>query len=181
MEIPEIIALLERATGQKARPYSTFEFGRAKDSSCVSVVVREDRAKTLLYDIRKQLLIGFLAFIGTTRWLYERHKGVEIAVGKGSSQFDILRLAKSDAVNFDMDTEDIVRKLQAWDESCGVDVFHAETDTIELSLMELPVDMQAFANDVYEFCPDIVDQGVGSVEALERLIRDSRQVHLWWD
>jgi hypothetical protein len=50
-----------------------------------------------------------------------------------------------------------------------------------LRLLKLPADTQAFARDVYEFCPDIVDQGVGSVEAQEESIRDSGQVYLWWD
>ncbi len=106
---------------------------------------------------------------------------MEIVVGKGGSQFDILHLGRSDACNYDMGTEDIIRKLQAWDRSYGIDIFHAETDIIELSLLKLPEDMQAFATDMYEFCPDIVDQGVGSVEALEEAIKDSREVYLWWD
>jgi uncharacterized protein DUF4253 len=179
---PELPALLKRLSGQNARPYSTFEFGRAKDSSCLSVVVPEDQARPLVFDIRKQLPSGLLAFVGTTRWLGdEKHEGVEVVVGRGGSQFDILRLARSDACNYDMDTEDIIRRLRAWHESCGIDIFHAETDTIELSLLKLPGDVRAFARDVYEFCPDIVDQGVGSVEALEKAIEDYRQVYLWWD
>ena len=102
-------------------------------------------------------------------------------VGKGGSQFDILRLARADACNYDLDTEDIIGKLRAWHESCGIDIFHAETDTIELSLLKPPADVQAFAEDVYEFCPDIVDQGVRSVDALVKAIRDFGQVYLCWD
>jgi hypothetical protein len=95
---PEVATLLERLSGKKARPYSTFDFGREKDSSCLSVVVSEDRARPLVFDIRKQLPSGCQAFIGTTRWFGdERHEGAEIAVGKGDSQFDIVRLARSDA------------------------------------------------------------------------------------
>lgn len=179
---PQVTALVERLSGQTPRPYSTFEFGREKDSSCLSVVVPEDRARPLVFAIRGQLPSGFLAFIGTTRWLGdEKHEGVEVVVGKGDSQFDILRLARSDACNYGMDAEDIIRKLRAWDESCGIDIFHAETDTIELSLLTPPADVRAFAEDVYEFCPDIVDQGVGSVEALEKAVGDYRRVYFWWD
>jgi hypothetical protein len=179
---PEVVALLERLSGHKARPYSTFEFGRARESSCRSVVVPGGEARPLVFDIRRRLPAGFLAFVGTTRWYGdERHEGVEVAVGQGDSQFDILRLARSDACNYDMDTEDIIRKLQAWHEVCGIDVFHAETDTAEVSLFRPPADVQAFARDVHEFCPDIVDQGVGSVEALAKSIGDSGQLYLWWD
>ncbi len=179
---PDVLALLERLSGQKARPYSTFDFGRAKDTSCLSVVLPEERAKPLLFDIRKQLPPRFLAFIGTSQWLGdERPSGVEVAIGRGDSQFDILRLARSDACNCNMGTDDIIKKLEAWHQSWGIDIFHAETDTIELSLLMLLEDVQGFATEVYEFCPDIVDQGVGSVDALAKAIQDYRQLYLWWD
>jgi hypothetical protein len=123
-----------------------------------------------------------LAFIGTTRWLGdEQHKGVEVVVGQGRSQFDILRMAKSDACNCGMGTEDIIKRLQEWHEAIGIDIFHAETDTIELNLARLPGDLNAFAQAVYDFCPDIVDQGVGSVDALKDAIQNDRHVYLWWD
>ena len=41
--------------------------------------------------------------------------------------------------------------------------------------------MKAFANEVYEFCPDIVDQGVGDVEKLAAGIAATKEVYLWWD
>lgn len=64
---------------------------------------------------------------------------------------------------------------------CGIDLFHAETDTVEFALKQLPADLRAFADDVYEFRPDIVEQGVGSVDVLVKEIKDRRQVLLWWD
>jgi hypothetical protein len=80
-----------------------------------------------------------------------------------------------------MDTEDLIKKLQAWDREIGIDIFHAETDTIERVLARLPADLAAFANDLNEFCPDVVGQGVGSIEELEKAIRADRHVYLWWD
>jgi hypothetical protein len=175
--------LLEELSGQPVRRYSTFDFGRARDEQCLSVVVPESEARLLVFDLREQLSPGFIAFLGTTRWLgNERHDGgVELVVGKGESQFDILRLARADACNYGMDTEALVKKLQSWHYAYGIDIFHAETATIEFTLDKLPADMREFANDVYEFCPDVVDQGIGSVEALEQAIRDHKHVYLWWD
>ncbi|MBK6515411.1 MAG: DUF4253 domain-containing protein [Polyangiaceae bacterium] len=39
-----------------------------------------------------------------------------------------------------------------------------------LGLAKVPADVAAFAKDVYAFCPDIVDQGRGTVSALQRQI-----------
>jgi hypothetical protein len=179
----EVALLLERLSGQKPRGYSTFGFGRMRDEQCLSVIVREDEAQPLVFALRKQLPAGLIAFVGTTDWLGdEKHEGkAEVVVGKGESQFDILRLARTDPCNYDMDAEGVIRKLQSWHHSCGIDIFHAETDTVELTLDNVPSDIRAFANDVYDFCPDIVDQGVGSVNLLEQAIKDYQYVYLWWD
>src|SRR6185436_17205022 len=99
---------------------------------------------------------GLVAFIGTRRSLAKpKANGVQVVVGCGATQFDILRIAASDAVNCDMGTEDLIKQLQSWDASFGVDIFQAETDTIQLRLKSMPSDLGAFAQQVYEFCPDI--------------------------
>ena len=180
--LEEAGAYLAERSSQPLRPYSTQDFGRAEFHEARSVLVPESQAQALLGDVRSRLGPGLVAFIGTQNSLAKpRAKGVEVVVGCGASQFDILRIAASDAVNFDMVTEDLIRKLQAWDATLGVDIFHAETDTIQLRLKSLPADLLAFAQDVYEFCPDVVDQGVGSVQKLAEDIRTSGAVFLWWD
>jgi ankyrin repeat protein len=37
------------------------------------------------------------------------------------------------------------------------------------------------AEKMYEFCPDIVDQGCGTVQELARQLRTKRELFLWWD
>jgi hypothetical protein len=165
------------------RAFSTFDFGCRQDTRARSVVVPRAAAEGVLLQVRSELSPGVIAFIGTTRWLGdERHEGAaEILVAEGATQFDILRVARSDAVNYDMGTEDLVRKLQTYDEEFGIDIIHAETDTIEFDLVGDPENFSAFAADLYEFCPDIVDQGVGSVADLEEQIMVAGRVFLWWD
>lgn len=173
---------LSSLTGAPVRPYSTYNFGREKDERCVSVVTTGWDRPALLAELRRQLPGDTVAFVGTSRWLgKERHEGREVVVGPGRSQFDILRLAQTDGANFDLETEDIVAKLAEYDRAHGIDIWHAETDTVEFHLLRAPADLAAFAADVYEFCPDIVDQGVGSVEALAEAIEALGGVYLWWD
>jgi hypothetical protein len=174
--------LLFTLTGSTVRNYSTFDFGREKNVNCISAVVKTKKAYNLLKEIRKRLPLRLLSFIGTGNWLGdEKHNGVEIVIGLGATQFDILRIAQSDAINYDMMTEDLIKKLQQYDLEFGIDIFHAETDTIEFNLLSTPGNITAFAKDLYEFCPDIVDQGVGSITELEKEIRKSNKVYLWWD
>lgn len=180
--VDEAGALLARQTGQSIRRWSTRDFGRDRFAGARSVVVPESRADGALAAIRERLGKGLVAFIGTTHSLAEKAaEGSEIVVGPGTSQFDIVRIAASDAVNYDMVTEDLIKRLEAWDKAYGIDIFHAESDTIELRLLTLPKNMRKFAEELYAFCPDIVDQGTETVEALQKEVEKTSTVFLWWD
>lgn len=174
---------LSQLSGAPLRQYSTTDFGRDRYPGARSVIVPKASSRQVLEDIRSELGPGIVAFIGTTQWLGEEEhdEGEEIVVANGDTQFDILRAARSDAVNYGMETDDLIRKLTDYDRAYGINIFHAETDTIEFTLLRLPADMTGFCKDLYKFCPDIVEQGTGSVEALEREIRNTREVFLWWD
>jgi hypothetical protein len=164
------------------RPFSTYDFGREQDPRARSVIVREKTSKQILRALRAELDAGLVAFIGTTQWLgQERRPGAELVVAHGEAPLDIPRIARTDAVNYGMDTEAVVAKLAEFHERFGIDIYHAETDSLEFAPACMPEDLAAFSEEIYEFCPDIVDQGVGTVERLQRSIRESQSVYLWWD
>ena len=178
----EAARLIQTLTKADVRSHFTTDFGREHDISGVSVIVPADKAKDLVLKLRGVLPHEMLAFVGTHQWLgKEKFKGVEVVVIIGESQFDILRRVRTNGTNYDLDTEDIVAKLIEYDNAFGIRIFHAETDAVEFDLLRTPDDMTAFANDVYAFCPDIVDQGFGEVEKLAEAIEAEGTVYLWWD
>lgn len=175
-------SILEQVTGAPVRSFSTTDFGRERNVQARSVLVSQEKAEQLLTQVRRRLPPGTLAFIGVTNSLARpKPAGVELVVFQGRDQFDILRTAQTDGMNYDLDTKAIIAELQAWDKEWGVDIWQAETDTVRLRLKTMPKNMHAFAERVYKFCPDIVDQGAGSVEALAKEIERTQSVDLWWD
>lgn len=173
---------LSQVTGKQVRPFSTIDFGREQNPKGRSVLIKEEAAEGFLDLVRRQLPPGVIAFVGVTKSLARsKPDGVELVVVEGKDQFDILRVATTDGVNHGLGTEDIIRELLAWDAEYGIDIWQAETDTIQLRLRTTPKNLRDFAALVYKFCPDIVDQGVGDVRALERAIAESKSVFLWWD
>ena len=182
MTLDDAATRLAEISGASIRNYSTYDFGRSRDSEARSVVAAHSRSPQIVGSLRQELGPNLICFIGTTRWLGdEEHDGAEIVVANGTSQFDILRVARSDAINYGMETEDLIKKLKTYNDQFGIEIFHAETDTIEFVFVKMPDDLTAFCEDLYEFCPDIVDQGAGTVERLELEIREREQVFLWWD
>jgi hypothetical protein len=100
---------------------------------------------------------------------------------KGSNDLEILRYRKTDACNYDYENEDIIAKIAEWDQQYGLVILGCGRDWLELEFKKLPEDLNAFAEEVYAFCPDSVDQGVGEVENLKEVIEETRGVWLWWD
>jgi len=180
--LPQVAKWLGEENGLDARPYSTYDFGRGHDEANLSVVVPMEQAEAMLDVARDAIAPPVLAFIGCGDWFgVQQTGGVELVFGEGMDQFDILRMARSDAINYNMETEDLITKLKEYDERFGIDITHAVTDTIIFRLKHMPEDMTGFANDLYKFCPDIVDQGTQTVGALATEIRGSRTAFLWWD
>jgi hypothetical protein len=105
----------------------------------------------------------------------------KIGIMKGSDQFDIVKLRRTDGINLDIEHEKVVARLKEWDASYGLKIIGANQDWVQAEFLRQPTDMLAFAREVYEFCPDVVDQGVESVDALAREMKTTNTVYLWWD
>lgn len=104
-----------------------------------------------------------------------------VCVLRSADKYDILRALSTNGINYDIDTDQLIRMLAQWDRRYGIDIIGADGDWVEIKFHKLPKDVRNFAEEIYQFCPDSVDQGVGSVEALAKYIQTNRGVFLWWD
>ena len=182
MSLEKAAQRLAEITQQPINNFSTFDFGRQQNPTAKSVIVANNMAREILTQIRSELDPGLIAFIGTTHNLASnKPRKAEIVIAEGKSQFDILKLAQFNGANYGLETEDIIAKLKTYDKQYGIDIFHAEFDTIEFILNTIPKNLTKFCEDLYDFCPDIVDQGIGSIEELEEDIIMRGEVFLWWD
>ncbi len=144
----------------------------------VKLKVSEKITLPIVQKLRKELLgKGYLIFVS------EENVEGENAIGvlKTSDQFEILRIMGTNGANYDLTTNDIIAKVQGWDNDYGFEILGAGMDFIEGRLGKTPDEIPAFAKEIYAFCPDIVDQGVGTVEKLEQLIQQDLFLFCWWD
>ena len=74
--------------------------------------------------------------------------------------------------NFGLSPEDIVAKFREWDEQCDFTLSDIERDSVMVNFETLPEDLDSFARDIYDFCPDTVDQGFGCIEEMMELAED---------
>jgi len=92
----------------------------------------------------------------------------------------VIALISPHAGESDVGVFEILEKLDAW-EHLGWTLIGVGYDAFELKFERLPEDTAAFAAELEAFCPDLVDQGVESVDALEKLVVEHRRVSFWWD
>ena len=55
----------------------------------------------------------------------------------------------------------------------------AGLDWMEARFVNPPKDFTLFAKEVYDFCPDVVDQGTETVDALAKEMQRTNTLYLW--
>jgi catechol 2,3-dioxygenase-like lactoylglutathione lyase family enzyme len=77
-----------------------------------------------------------------------------------------------------------VAMLHRWNQEFGAELVGISHDRIELTVQRPPADRDSavrLAEDQYVYCGDIVDQGVGTVEALAATVLKGTVWYFWWD
>jgi hypothetical protein len=152
---------------------------QAKKINGLSFGVSEEKSFSILAALHDKFKSkGYLLYIS------ESHSGYgadEITVLKTTDMFDALRFEGTNGINYDIFTEDVIEKLAMWNDQFGLDIFAASFDLVQARYIKMPADLKAHAEETYAFCPDVVDQGTGSVDALQEEIRKAQQLYLWWD
>ena len=91
-------------------------------------------------------------------------------------------LGWSGAINHTNDTGLLCAVLRSWEERYDALLVGLGFDTMYLGVRRRPHGEQArtAARELYAFCPDIVDQGVETIEALAQQIESSPVWPFWW-
>jgi hypothetical protein len=105
----------------------------------------------------------------------------EIGVIKTDNHYQLFDIKPTSATNYGLSTKDIIIKLKEWEEESAFQISFIDFNSLELVFHKLPEDLSGFARRVKHFCPDIIEQGTGSVEELEEIMKASKRLFLWWD
>ena len=117
-------------------------------------------------------------------FLVEVNEGTRIArigIIKGTDQFEILNIMQTNGEPDDITHDDVIEKLREWDKLYPFEIIGAENEWVELEFKKLPRDVKAFAEDVYGFSPDTIDNGAGTINDLIAELKQTRRVTLWWE
>ena len=141
----------------------------------IVVSVPEDKTDHVLSSLRRQLLpLKYMPFV------VEMNAGLKIekiGILKGTDQYEILRIMHTNGDDYDISNQDVIERLKEWETHSPFDIIGADNDWVEIEFKILPKDLKAFTEEVYDFCPDAVDQGPGNTaELCERNSEDEEIV-----
>jgi len=104
-----------------------------------------------------------------------------MAILNTTDKYEVLNQIKTDGINYEITTDSLVKIIKTFDEKYNLELTAASGDWCEFRIMKEPTDWLTIANEAYAVCPDIVDQGAGSVETLAEEMKRTRRLYFWWD
>jgi hypothetical protein len=149
--------------GAVARATAVGPDGEVAPGAGLSIAVNEgDAAERLMTKVQAQLVArGYRAFWSERVEENGMKESDEVVILRTTDPYAIVRMKGSDGANYGISTEDILARLRAWESLCSFDIVGASTSWVALEFRTLPEKICAFAEEVYLFCPDSVEQGVG--------------------
>jgi hypothetical protein len=151
----QTVKSLDRANGWNDR-------GGREPASGLSIVGKRDEVIGAISDLQPRLLqSGYRAFMSRAYFDNGAFKADQLVVLKTTDQFDILRLEQTSGANYEVLLPDVLARLKDWQQKCEFEIIGATGDSVTIRFHTLPKDLCAFAEEIYRFCPDSVEQGVG--------------------
>jgi hypothetical protein len=144
----------------------------------VSFGLGQSKTQRTIARLRERLGPGYLVFTADQGFGMTPDS---IGIIASKDQFDILRVRNTDGINYDIPADSVLALALMWDRQYGLEITGAGMDWFEARFIRPPADWLAFAKELYAICPDIVDQGTESVEALAAEMRRSNTLYCWWD
>lgn len=178
IDAPELENILARGTNLRQLTGHDPETGETIEAAGLMLDVTQDAAKKAVAELRATLGHEYIVFIAGRNYGYSPD---QVGILRSSDQFEPLRIMQTNGWNYDIGPDAVIQQLQEWHTAYGLDIHGAGFDWVEASFEKQPEDMLAFAEIVYGWCPDVVDQGTETVERLAQEMAQSNTLYLWWD
>jgi len=85
------------------------------------------------------------------------------------SKYGIISDKGTSDANYDISTEDIIKRLKQWDTLYNIEISDVGHDRLTVKFGSLPEDLESLSKDIYEFCPDVIPEFCTQISAMNTL------------
>jgi hypothetical protein len=104
-----------------------------------------------------------------------------IAITKSTDKVQIIQRFGVSAPNHGLTPLDIATWLQRLDIHDPFYLLGLGHNFVRSRFKQPPKDTKALARSIHKFCPDVIDQGVGTVANAQKKLARDQEFFLWWD
>ncbi len=105
----------------------------------------------------------------------------DIVIAPISDQFELIKFIGTEPVNYDLSNQDVVEWFRKKHNEFDFDIIVANFDRIETILKSEPKSYEKLGNEIYDFCPDVIDQGHSDMNELIEHLKKNKHMWFWWD
>jgi hypothetical protein len=178
--IPDSALLFIRAASKEPlgalRPLDSL--GNFLAARGVSIALRERDVNQTMTSLKARLGTAYLVLHT------EQTFGIgedSIGVVATNDQLEALRIRNTSGVNYDISSDSVIALYRGWHAAYGLELEGAGPDFLRARILRPPQDLLPFARAVFAACPDVVEQGTNTVEALADEMRRTGILFCWWD
>ncbi|HEX5723994.1 MAG TPA: DUF4253 domain-containing protein [Longimicrobiaceae bacterium] len=171
--------LKSAADGWLSRLRGVTAGGEEYDAPGLTIEVMRGRAAEVRRRLRERLGPGYLVF--ETKPGFLPGTPLHVSVLLGTDQLQIPLTLGTSGANYGVTPRDVAERLRRWDAQYGLTINGAGDDWLEAEFHREPPDMLDFAQEVWEFCPDVVEQGTTTLDAAAAEMARENRVYLWWE
>ena len=147
--------------------------------------IEQKRALEIYHELYQEVISkGFQIFLTNMNISFENCQlckiYYDIGIIKAKDQYEVIKLVKTEAPNFDHTTEDIIEKIKSWAKYSKLQLTVVDNDRIEGLILDKPKYIEKFAKEIYDFAPDVVEQGTLTKKVLVEDLKKGN-FWLWWD
>jgi hypothetical protein len=123
---------------------------------------------------------------GYTIFMLENNNSVNdkpdrVGIFKTTDNYKILRDIKTSAFNYDIDNDSLIHIIERWDKDLDLELIGASGDYCEFLINKDPQNWRELAQQIYNICPDVVNQGTGYLVVYKNEMMKNKRLYLWWD
>ncbi len=184
----DLLSEVELAAGAEAEPFFETVVVKAENLKGETSVEQERLAGFSVRTKRAvetvDVLSGKLRARGFLIFRSSRNYGTvpdRVTVAKGNSSYDILKLQKTESINFHLDTRAIIAWLKEQQKQAPFVIVGAGPDWVEARFIKQPHNMLSFAKKIYAFAPDTVSAEAGTLDKLAKKMTRTNRFFLVWD
>lgn len=176
-EFQKAIEELASLTGKRPKPVTNDEAEPL--AGCVSFQAPTEIADKILKEHHE-------AFLKRGCYLFKSERGYTsgkdtLTLFPTTNRAEVLAAYQTNGANFEIYTADVIRWLDELEKTQPFLMTGAGFDWCEGAFTKPLADSKKLVKRMYEFCPDIVDQGLGDVSRLALELKKKQQFFFWWD